>query len=148
MLNSNFGGHASWQGRTLCCWPGCDAAHGETTPLCRPHMVKVWHIVGNEARTILEWARDKEPQPRPYADGQGYVYFIRFRDRIKIGWTGNVKQRLSDLPHDEVLAVIPGTMTHEKQCHAAFAHLRYSGEWFRPGPDLLAFIEDVRQQHG
>ena len=41
-------------------------------------------------------------------DVREYVYFIRYRDRMKIGTTTNVRKRLAGLPMDELLAVIPG----------------------------------------
>ena len=34
----------------------------------------------------------------------------------------------------------------KRRCHAAFAHLRDKGEWFRMEPDLVEFIDDLRRQ--
>lgn len=79
-----------------------------------------------------------------YADRTlGEVYFVRFRDRIKIGWTTELARRLKAIPHDEVLAVVPGSMGDERRCHAAFAHLREQGEWFRAESDLIAFAQSL-----
>lgn len=68
------------------------------------------------------------------------MYFIRFRDRIKIGHSIDVRDRLRAIPVDQVLAVMPGTRLDERRCHAAFADLRVQGEWFRAEPRLLEFI--------
>lgn len=74
---------------------------------------------------------------------EGLVYFIRFGDRIKIGFTTNLQSRMKAIPYDEILMVTPGTMDDERQCHQAFAHLRETGEWFRADPELLAFIGNM-----
>lgn len=131
--------------RQFCCWPTCGERADETAPLCRHHMIKVWGVVANEARAALDLLAQRAAASRPRMDGEGYVYFIRFRDRIKIGWTGNLRGRLPNLPHEEILATIPGSMADEKRCHAAFTHLRENGEWFRVEPDLIQFIADISQ---
>jgi Meiotically up-regulated gene 113 len=43
-----------------------------------------------------------------------------------------------------VLAVLPGA-DREAELHQRFRHLHVRGEWFRPGPDLLAFVEEVNR---
>ena len=59
------------------------------------------------------------------------VYYIRFRDRIKIGTSGNPRGRISSLPHEEVLAFERGNRRLEQHRHAQFASHRISGtEWF------------------
>src|SRR5690242_15358709 len=125
----------------ICCWPSCYTEIGPiAAPLCQRHLIKAYRIY----RTSHLWAADDMAEsamerlvhavnvpsdPRPE---QGLVYFIRHGDRIKIGWTSNLKQRMANLPHDEILGTVPGTMADEKRCHHAFAHLRANGrEWFR-----------------
>lgn len=70
----------------------------------------------------------------------GIVYYIRFADRVKIGYTTNLRQRLHNLPHDEVLATEPGTLQDERARHVAFADLRVTGEWFRYEEPLVSHI--------
>jgi hypothetical protein len=129
-----------------CCWPGCRRPVGEiVAPLCKHHLLKAWRIVQETGQHVLMGAATR-PVPPPQdriVEGE-FVYFIRFRDRVKIGYTTDLPHRLAVLPHDEVLHVQPGTRVHEKRCHAAFAHLRENGEWFRAEPDLMAFIDDLR----
>jgi ribosomal protein S27E len=74
--------------------------------------------------------------------GDPVVYYIRFADRIKIGTTANLPNRLATLPHDEVLAVERGGRDVEKQRHQQFRQYRITpkGEWFRPGEHLMAHI--------
>ena len=42
-----------------------------------------------------------------------------------------------------MLATEPGTVTTEHRRHRQFAHLRVRNELFEPGPDLLAWIEEL-----
>lgn len=77
----------------------------------------------------------------------GFVYFIRFSDRIKIGFTTHVEGRLAHLPYDEVLATFPGTMAEEKRCHKIFAKHRVTGEWFMDHPDIRGFIAACSAAH-
>ena len=74
----------------------------------------------------------------------GTVYYIRFSDRVKIGYTTNLRQRLNGLPHDEVLATEPGTIQDERARHAAFADLRVTGEWFRYEEPLVSHIAGLQ----
>lgn len=130
---------------SVCCWPGCQAKAGEPPriPMCQRHLIKAWRIVNDEHFWMFRATEDVRP---PTVD-QGYVYLVRFRDRVKIGYSTVVKGRIGDLPHDEVLAIVPGTRRDEAQCHAAFAHLREQGEWFRAEQDLLDFAADLAKQH-
>jgi hypothetical protein len=45
----------------------------------------------------------------------------------------------------EVIETCPGTVALEKELHRRFSHLRLTGEWFRPGEDLLRFITFLKQ---
>jgi DNA-binding XRE family transcriptional regulator len=75
------------------------------------------------------------------------IYFIQAGDTepIKIGYAARVGSRVRELQtsHSEtlrVLAVMDGDRRFEAQIHEKFASLRTRGEWFMPGPDLVAFI--------
>lgn len=123
--------------------------------ICRDHV--------HEAH--LHW-KDHNPEPEPEArvevfipernlvprveTRQPFVYYIRFGDRIKIGYTLDVRGRLANLPHDEVLAIEPGPIDLERMRHQQFTAHRISskGEWFRMHPDLLAHIEMLVQHFG
>lgn len=81
---------------------------------------------------------------------QPFIYYIRFGDRIKIGHTLDVRARLANLPHDELLAIEPGPLDLERTRHHQFeAHrITRKGEWFRPHPDLLAHVEMLVSHYG
>jgi hypothetical protein len=156
----------------LCCAPNClgDAHQTAPVPLCSRHVRETYEygvaLVESRWASAVDAAhadlRAKEspdayveppvvlPPPRPvpapeptFKQPQGYVYFVRFSDRIKIGWSGNPASRFRNIPHDEVLAVVPGSMQHEHQYHARFHYLRTGGEWFRAEPELVEFIASL-----
>lgn len=73
------------------------------------------------------------------------VYYIRFGDRVKIGYSSNLAGRLRALPHDEVLATEPGTYALEAARHRQFRELRLTGEWFDHAEPLTSHIETLRK---
>jgi hypothetical protein len=77
------------------------------------------------------------------------VYFVRMPDGIiKIGHSGNLGQRINALG-GELLAFKPGDRADERSHHERFAHLLERGrEWFRPGDDLLDYINELRSGLG
>jgi excisionase family DNA binding protein len=106
-----------------------------------PAAPPAWQIEGEpEAdpsavlRACLQRVAAESPIERPR------VYYIRFGDRIKIGTTKCLTARLSDLPHDEVLATEPGGRDVETRRHRQFAAQKIRREWFRPDPVLLEHI--------
>lgn len=136
-----------------CCWPECDGESVDgSVPLCQRHHLKAWRTFEKMAHLPIAELRRELAQENcegmfpitPHSTPnitQGAVYFIRFSDRVKIGFTTDLRRRLGDLPYDEVLGVrVPATMTDERRLHKAFARLRVTGEWFRAEPELLTYI--------
>lgn len=86
--------------------------------------------------------------PRNYRKGS-FIYFARMEGPepfIKIGYASNVGVRLSNIkvstPYKvELLASIEGTPQDEAALHARFADHRFRGEWFKPHPEILDFIQ-------
>lgn len=85
----------------------------------------------------------------------GAVYFVQPEGKpganIKIGFTTKpVSSRLSGLQCGSegklaILHSIEAQRRHEADLHERFKHLRVTGEWFRPEPELLRFIEVMKQ---
>lgn len=69
------------------------------------------------------------------------VYYIRFGDRVKIGTTTNLRNRLGALPYDEILAVEPGGRDLERARHIEFRRSRIKGEWFRLDTRLRQHVD-------
>jgi len=76
-------------------------------------------------------------------DLPGWVYFVRFGDRIKIGYSTKPHRRLRNLPVDAVLGAIPGSLESERALHVKFGGSRIVGEWFHDAPDLLVHIRQL-----
>lgn len=97
--------------------------------------------------------RAAEEERRSRIKGKPHVYFIQQGDSgaIKIGCSKNPSQRLQGLQtgHSEPLRLLTcavGSQGQERALHDRFAHLRVSGEWFRPAEDLLAYIRLVNDR--
>lgn len=82
-----------------------------------------------------------EGLPPPRVD---VVYYIRFRDRIKIGTTANPRQRLARLRHEHLLAFEQGDRLVEHRRHQEFAAWRLDrSEWFTSSPALEEHIARI-----
>jgi hypothetical protein len=87
------------------------------------------------------------------------VYFMRMQVPeatcpIKIGRTTNtetlvrrVKTIAEHLPYPlELMGIITGARADaESRLHEKFRHLRFRGEWFYPGVDLIRYIEEYAE---
>lgn len=136
----------------MCVAPKCQAkAHPDMTsvPLCRTCAIRaaVAYHAFIENRQPDQTSEEAARAAAGRLGEIGFVYFIRFSDRIKIGFTTCLEGRLQNLPHDEVLATFPGTMTDEKRCHKMFAKHRVVGEWFTDNPDIRGFIAACSAAH-
>ncbi len=151
MGNPYAGSHMIKPFEDVCCWPECQAeADGSGAPLCRNHLARAYRTFKETYVALLDDVADNtlaralaNPPTTKLSERPGHVYFVRFQGLIKIGFTTNMPSRMQAIPHEELLAAVPGQLADEKRCHAAFAHLREQGEWFRPEPDLLACIAEV-----
>jgi DNA-binding XRE family transcriptional regulator len=66
---------------------------------------------------------------------------------VKIGYTKNINKRLKQLQTSspvklEVLHLIDGNVTLEKELHLLFKDLRTSGEWFKFDNSILEYFID------
>ncbi|MDL9978374.1 GIY-YIG nuclease family protein [Microbacterium candidum] len=96
------------------------------------------------ACAVCGWRYGDAPDPDLPPPVVEVVYYLRYRDRIKIGTSRNPKQRLAAIWHEELLAFERGGRPLEQQRHREFSDLREGGEWFTAAPELLAHIERVR----
>ena len=71
------------------------------------------------------------------------VYFARMGNRVKIGWTTNLKRRMSALalPMSAVAHLVDGGPAEEAELHRLFAASRIGrSEWFEITPGLTAVM--------
>ena len=84
-----------------------------------------------------------------------YVYFVQEGDAgpIKIGRASRAEARLARIQtgssHElRLLCAVPGASVLERSFHVAFARDRLRGEWFRPTPELLRLVRELRRVWG
>ena len=139
---------------TECIHPKCDATpqsrYHFPIPLCSDHFIKVVAAsmqVSKAAVGEFNAANSKAKGPvenrTEVRDGQVFVYYIQFGDRVKIGSTSNLKKRLWSLPHDKVLAIEPGGLTVERRRQKQFEACHLNGDWFMATPELLEFTKSL-----
>lgn len=144
-----------------CTWQFCQTKADMTylrrgAQLCREHALFVWSIVDEQVRESqltrddligrqrkLQAEKDAELEARvARSNEQGTVYYLRVGEHIKIGFAGNLHQRLTAYPPGtELLAVEEGSLKVEAQRHKEFADFLAAGrEWFDPGERLMSHI--------
>jgi len=79
------------------------------------------------------------------------VYFVKWRDYIKIGCSIDIRARVKSLrvsipegdmePLGWIVYQTGDLEQHEAKVHDAMAAFRVRGEWFRDCPELRRFIE-------
>lgn len=77
----------------------------------------------------------------------GFVYILRDKDQVKIGFSKNPRNRIATLQNNSgralrVAACIPGTLEDEQRLHARFSTYRIHGEWFAAVGDLREFLRN------
>ncbi|MFD1719941.1 GIY-YIG nuclease family protein [Amnibacterium endophyticum] len=90
---------------------------------------------------VCEWPHGEAPDgelPPPRVD---VVYYLGWRDRIKIGTTANPRQRFAAIRHDRLLALERGDRALEQRRHREFAAERTWREWFDTSERLRAHVD-------
>lgn len=92
-----------------------------------------------------EWRVGERPDDELARPVVEVVYYLRYRDRVKIGTSANPRRRLATLTHDELLAFERGGRRLEQRRHAQFAAHRHPGtEWFAVHDALLVHVGELR----
>lgn len=101
-------------------------------------------------RELVERQRAAQIARPANKDLLGVVYYLRFSDRVKIGFTTDLDVRAQQIPHDEIVAAEPGTYALESQRHTEFSPERLTerGEWFNLTPRLAFHMANVRDKYG
>lgn len=78
------------------------------------------------------------------------IYLIAHLDKfVKIGYTKNIHKRLSQLQTSspvklEVLHLIDGDVSLEKELHKMFKNYRANGEWFNYNSEIIEYFQDKK----
>lgn len=141
----------------------CDAPTAEDMPfpICGRHAAKLYrHIVRamgglvddrvfmlNAAAADIQAQQAKEVSRSTERDK---VYYVQVGEYIKIGYTSQLKTRMTSYPpNKKLLATEPGDKTLERKRHEQFGHLLEHGhEWFRVDAKLIAHINELRRMAG
>lgn len=133
--------------------------------LCHEHMILTWAIVQDWVTlegTVPTLTR-REPITKP--GYEGWVYYLKVGDRLKIGHSIDPDRRLAHYPPDsELLAIRRGNRKLERAEHIRYDNLLTDGrEWFcysdwihddilldhgRPPIEMEGFIPDVFDDEG
>lgn len=165
--------HGSKRTQDLCCWADCfQLVEHPDVPLCEGHLGEVglrWlndnidlvrAVCGTftDDERYLSDAKRRVAINRPEIEARwaaeraerevgAVVYYLRIGDRIKIGFTTNLKQRVANLrlDFDAVLATEPGGRDQESRRHQQFADERYGRrEDFAPSDRLMVHIASLQ----
>ena len=103
----------------------------------------------SQVRRLREWIRGrelaKEIEAKQNIKSPGFVYFIEHGHQIKIGHSVDPAARAKalSLRPSNVIAVIEGTQTLERNLHKKFAAWRIDNtEWFQDCPEIREHIAE------
>lgn len=134
-------------------------------PICREHAGQAWkafelaesdaykaHIMADAKDLAAAQKAANAASTRAKIDAKrrpGTIYYLRVGDRIKIGFTIDLYQRMMQYPPNSVLmATHPGTPATERDMHSRFSqHLADGREWFHPHADIATHIAQVQQRY-
>lgn len=153
---------------TVCAMPLCNGTpivHAERGPLgicalCALDVADHFAMLKDRKplteRQVQRRLREMAERERRQAEAEsralapGWIYYLRVADRIKVGYSVDVKRRMRSYPpHAELLAVHPGTPTLEREMHAKLAaHLAQGREWFRPTAEVMEHVASVLAEFG
>lgn len=135
------------------CGRHATAQIGDLT-LCSHHATRLrdwaYDLVRREEQERIS-AENRERRERRWdPDGPSVVYYLRRADGlIKIGVSTRLHERKLALQRDhgslDLLVKHWGDRRTERETHERFANDRITGEWFRPSPALLRWIERVKR---
>lgn len=144
------------QARQPCAWGHCEKPQepGISVNLCGMHARLVYRIL-DEDRRVLGVATPEdftEPIEQFAAEALdlGWIYYLAVGDRIKVGYTKDLKKRLNHYPPDsELLAMKPGTKKQERTEHSLLTAHRVAGrEWYTRHLEVLERAAAVVAEYG
>lgn len=139
-----------------CIWQLCskDASDRYQVPLCQEHTLLIWAMVEQDrCESGLDYDPDElltqSARPRPAVE-VGWIYYLQVGDYLKIGFTRNLHQRISQYPPNaELLATHHGTLDDEQRLHGRFrAYLDSGREWYADADEIRDHIARVLIEHG
>ena len=110
----------------------------------KPHVeaLQASHIVSTDIQQLGKLNQRRK------RDSDGYVYFIKTQNRVKIGYSLNPFTREREIQTGSsepvfLVALIEGTLQTEKSLHKRFAQHRLQGEWLSCVPEIEDYIKTL-----
>lgn len=134
----------------------CGRCEGRFTPGQVKASMDARYVIEETARQKAERKRfeekmarmDDEDRVRRALINEGntsIIYYIRFRDTVKVGTSIDVAKRLTMHPWEELVAIEPGGRTLEQKRHNQLRAARLDGEWFELTDHVRDFIADINR---
>lgn len=143
-----------------CAIPGCPDGTTIKALVCTAHGVQIWahvesvrsktgfHVAEAVERHLTREERQAElnAQAVRATRAVGDIYFLALDDKVKVGWTSNLEQRMKSYPpHSRLIVTYPGSRADERDLHRTLATSRVAGrEWYERTPHIMATIRDAQ----
>lgn len=125
---------------------------------CGARFTKAQAYRAAEAQAKFEWkmrqdelkerARKRSEDQKIRSEGAtAVVYYIRFRDAVKVGTSTNVGERLRNHPWEELIGIEPGGLKVEARRHNQFREARLDNEWFEITESVRGQIDRINQDN-
>lgn len=120
--------------------------YGPFYPLCMEHSLIAWVKVQEDHERSVKLA-SRPPVQAVSLSEEGWVYYLRIGDHIKIGYAKDIVRRMVAYPpNTEFLAAVPGTRRDERNLHTRLKEHRAMGrEWYVLRADVLAEVEKAQR---
>jgi hypothetical protein len=140
--DSPTGYNCGWM---LCVTPVPYRFWRENIYLCQDHALATWAAVERMNKTAQGIPVRRDTKPETVEGYEGSVYYIRLGDRVKIGFSTNLFERLSTYPPNmEILLIRRGSKDLEHREHIRFSEHRTDGrEWFHANDRVLQMISEI-----
>jgi hypothetical protein len=127
--------------------------------VCHPHALQIWervqtaHLESAGSAITTESADDRasregaERRRRTEVSlSPGWIYFLELDDKIKVGWTSNLENRLKSYPpHARMVVEYPATRADERDLHRTLRTELVAGrEWYGRTPLVLRCMRDAQ----
>lgn len=144
-----------------CPIPGCIFQLTDDYLVCWRHSLQIWERVQTRhlesagdaistppAEDLVAKRAEERKRRTKVSLTPGVIYILALDEKIKVGWTSNLEQRMQSYPpHSRLLIWFDGTRADERDLHRTLRQSLVAGrEWYSRTPQVLEFIRDAQLQ--
>lgn len=120
----------------ICPIPGCAEPLLADCIVCESHALQIAARIGKKRRAAIPAHLD-----------HGWIYYLILDEKLKIGWTTNLEQRIKAYPPHAVVAIEhPGTRADERDLHRSLKPSLVAGrEWYTKTPEVEAALRRAQE---